>query len=92
MGTPKNLTAAARKKGAEVVIQNKVENENWKRAITFIEHFEMKHGYVNYSEISKELNDKFTEQETVACSVQERLGSLSINFRVGIIRRGFKTY
>ena len=58
LGTPKNLTVAARKKGVEVVIQNKVDNENWKRAITYIEHFQMKHGYINYTEISKELNDK----------------------------------
>lgn len=58
LGTPKNLTAAARKKGVEVVIQNKVENENWKRAITYIEHFQMKYGYINYTEISKELNAK----------------------------------
>jgi len=45
------------KKRCEVVIQNKVENENWKRAITYIEHFEMKHGYISYSEIPKELNE-----------------------------------
>jgi DNA invertase Pin-like site-specific DNA recombinase len=57
LGTPRNLTDTARKKGVEVVIQNKIENENWRRAITFIEHFQMKHGYINYSEISRKLNN-----------------------------------
>jgi DNA invertase Pin-like site-specific DNA recombinase len=56
LGTPQNLTPAARRKGLETVIQNKLENENWRRAITYIEHFQMKHGYINYTEISKELN------------------------------------
>lgn len=58
LGSPKNLTRAARIKGVQKIIQNKTENENWRRAITFIEHFQMKNGYVNYSEISRQLNDK----------------------------------
>lgn len=57
LGTPQNLTPAARRKGVETVIQNKLENENWRRAITYIEHFQLKHGYINYTEISKELNN-----------------------------------
>jgi len=57
LGTPQNLTPAARRKGIETVIQNKLENENWRRAITYIEHFQMKHGYINYTEISMELNN-----------------------------------
>jgi len=56
LGTPQNLTSAARKKGVETIIQNKLENENWRRAITYIEHFHMKRGYINFTEISKELN------------------------------------
>lgn len=58
LGSPQNLTPAARKKGVQVVIQNKNENENWRRAITFVEHFQMKNGFVNYSEISRQLNAK----------------------------------
>jgi len=38
------------------MINNRVENENWKMARVFIEHFQMKNGYLNYSEISKQLN------------------------------------
>ena len=56
LGSPKNLTSTARQKGVETVIKNKLENENWRRAITYIEHFQMKHGYINYTEISRELN------------------------------------
>jgi len=58
LGSPQNLTQAARIKGVQKIIQNKSENENWIRAITFVEHFQMKNGYINYSEISRQLNDK----------------------------------
>ena len=57
LGSPQNLTAEARIKGAEVIRRNKLENENWKRAQTFIEHFQMKNGYINLSEISNALNE-----------------------------------
>jgi DNA invertase Pin-like site-specific DNA recombinase len=56
LGSPKNLTLEARTKGSEVIRRNKLENENWKKAQTFIEHFQMKNGYINLSEISNELN------------------------------------
>ena len=58
LGSSQNLIPAARKKGVQVVIQNKNDNENWRRAITFVEHFQMKNGYINYSEISRQLNEK----------------------------------
>ena len=58
LGSPQNLTFSARRKGVKTIIKNKIENENWRRAITFIEHFQMKHGYINYSEMAKELNEK----------------------------------
>jgi DNA invertase Pin-like site-specific DNA recombinase len=57
LGTPKNLTKEARIKGVEVIKLNKTLNENWRRAKTFIEHFQMKNGYINLSEISKALNN-----------------------------------
>jgi len=57
LGTPKNLTQEARIKGVEVIKLNKTLNENWRRAKTFIEHFQMKNGYINLSEISKALNN-----------------------------------
>jgi DNA invertase Pin-like site-specific DNA recombinase len=56
LGNPKNLTEDARLKGVETIKQNKAENENWRRAKTFIEHFQMKNGYINLTEVSKELN------------------------------------
>ena len=43
-------------KGAEAIKRNRIENENWKLARTFIEHFQMKKGYTSLTEISRELN------------------------------------
>jgi DNA invertase Pin-like site-specific DNA recombinase len=57
LGSPQNLTVEARIKGTEAIRRNKLENENWKRAQTFIEHFQMKNGYINLSEISNALNE-----------------------------------
>jgi DNA invertase Pin-like site-specific DNA recombinase len=56
LGSPQNLTNEARIKGTESIIKKRVENENWNMARMFIEHFQMKNGYINYTEISKELN------------------------------------
>ena len=56
LGSPKNLNDAAREKGVESIIKKRVENENWKVAKMFIEHFQMKNGYINYTKISNELN------------------------------------
>jgi DNA invertase Pin-like site-specific DNA recombinase len=56
LGTPVNLTVDARKKGVETIVRKRVENENWKVAIMFIEHFQMKHGFINFTKLSKELN------------------------------------
>ena len=56
LGSPANLTVDARKKGVESIIKKRVENENWKVAKKFIEHFQMKNGYINYTKISNELN------------------------------------
>jgi DNA invertase Pin-like site-specific DNA recombinase len=56
LGSPKNLTEAAREKGIQSSIKKRVENENWKMAKMFIEHFQMKNGFINYTKVSKELN------------------------------------
>jgi len=56
LGSPANLTVDARKKGVESIIKKRVENENWKMAKMFIEHFQMKNGFINYTKVSKELN------------------------------------
>ena len=56
LGTPANLTKEAKIKGAEAIKRNRIENENWKLARTFIEHFQMKKGYTSLTEISRELN------------------------------------
>ena len=57
LGNPQNLTSAARLKGVEAIKNNKIDNENWKRAKTFVEHFQMKFGYINLSELSRHLNE-----------------------------------
>ena len=56
LGSPANLSVDARKKGVESIIKKRVENENWKVAKMFIENFQMKNGYLNYTKISNELN------------------------------------
>ena len=56
LGTPENLTLEARTKGAQSIKSNRLENENWKKAKMFIDHFQMKYGYLNYNEISRQLN------------------------------------
>jgi DNA invertase Pin-like site-specific DNA recombinase len=56
LGNPQNLTYSARLKGAQIVKSNKIENENWRRAKTFIENIYLKKGYIHLTEISNELN------------------------------------
>ncbi len=57
LGKPSNFTQLGRIKGVEAIKRNRIENENWRLARTFIEHFQMKYGYVNLSEISRQLNE-----------------------------------
>ena len=57
LGTIANLTNEGRQKGSQVVKQQRVENENWRRAKTFVEHFQMKNGYMNLTEVSNLLNE-----------------------------------
>jgi DNA invertase Pin-like site-specific DNA recombinase len=57
LGNPKNLNQKARDKGLFTIKMNKLENDNWKKAKTFIEHFQMKNGFTNLSSIAKELNN-----------------------------------
>ena len=56
LGSPQNLSNDARKKGVESIVKKRMENEQWKTAKMFIEHFQMKYGYINLSEISRQLN------------------------------------
>jgi DNA invertase Pin-like site-specific DNA recombinase len=56
LGNPQNLTYSARLKGAEIVKATRIENENWRRAKTFIENIFLKKGYIHLTEISNELN------------------------------------
>jgi len=56
LGSPQNLTIEARIKGTESIIKKRLENENWKKARMFIEHFQMKNGFINYTKVSKALN------------------------------------
>jgi DNA invertase Pin-like site-specific DNA recombinase len=58
LGSPQNLTLSARMKGQEVVKRNRLDNESWKLARTFIEHYQMKNGYTNLSDISRQLNER----------------------------------
>ena len=48
--------AAIERKRLARVEQQRIENENWRRAKTFVEHFQMKNGYTSLTEISKQLN------------------------------------
>jgi DNA invertase Pin-like site-specific DNA recombinase len=57
LGNLNNLTEEGRRKGIEALIYNRINNENWKLARTFIEHFQMKNGYMNLTEVSKLLNE-----------------------------------
>jgi len=57
LGTINNLTNEGRLKGSKVVKQQRIENENWKRAKTFLEHFQMKNGYLNLREVAHLLNE-----------------------------------
>ena len=75
LGSPQNLTNEARIKGTRSIIKKRVDNENWKMARMFIEHFQMKNGYINYTEISKELN---------ISGYKTRMG---FNFSPSIVRR-----
>ena len=75
LGNVKNLTNEGRTKGTEVIKQNRRDNENWKRAKTFTEHFQMKNGYLNLSEVSRLLNEN---------GYKTRKGCL---FSPGIVRR-----
>ena len=75
LGSPQNLTNEARIKGMESIIKKRVENENWKMARMFIEHFQMKNGYINYTKISNELNIN---------GYKTRMG---FNFSPSIVRR-----
>ena len=75
LGNLKNLTNEGRTKGTEVIKQNRRDNENWKRAKTFTEHFQMKNGYLNLSEVSRLLNEN---------GYKTRNGCL---FSPGIVRR-----
>jgi len=56
LGSPHNLTNEARIKGTESIIKKRLENENWKRAQTFIEHYQMKYGFIHLTAIANELN------------------------------------
>jgi len=57
LGTVANLTNEGRQKGRMAIKQQRTENENWKKAKTFVEHFQMKNGYLNLTEVSKLLNE-----------------------------------
>jgi len=82
LGSPANLTVDARKKGVESIIKKRVENENWKMAKMFIEHFQMKNGYINYTKVSKELNIngyKTRNGKLFSPSTVRRLSSIKVS-------------
>ena len=82
LGSPANLTVDARNKGIESIIKKRVENENWKMAKMFIEHFQMKNGYINYTKVSKELNIngyKTRNGKLFSPSTVRRLSSIKVS-------------
>lgn len=57
LGSPQNLTYEARLKGAATMKNLKNVCEEWRNAKMFIDHFILKYGYTNLTEISKQLNE-----------------------------------
>ncbi len=87
LGTPQNFTREGRIKGLEVVKFNKASNENWRRAKTFIEHFQMKNGYISLSEIAKALNSNGYKTRRgchfTACSVTRLIKDIDLVYKSG---------
>jgi DNA invertase Pin-like site-specific DNA recombinase len=58
LGTPRNLTSEARRKGTRTILTNKLNNDKWRMAKMFIENYRMKHNHINLTEIAKLLNEE----------------------------------
>lgn len=58
LGTPANLTYEARLRGAASMKKMKDENDAWRTARIFIDHFRLKYGYTNLTQISNQLNEQ----------------------------------
>ena len=87
LGTPRNFTQEGRVRGLEVVKLNKTLNENWRRAKTFIEHFQMKNGYISLAEISRALNANGYKTRRgchfTACSVRRLITEIDLVYKSG---------
>lgn len=57
LGSPQNLTMEAKRRGTQMIKQSRMECEVWKEAHLFIKDFISKNGGINFTEISRELNN-----------------------------------
>jgi DNA invertase Pin-like site-specific DNA recombinase len=57
LGKPENFTDESREMGRVKMRENSKSNENWQRAITYIEHFFLKFGKMNFRRVAFELNN-----------------------------------
>ena len=58
LGKPQNFTNEGRLKGIQSIQRNKENNEKWRLAITFCEHYILKYGNINLTKISQLLNSE----------------------------------
>ena len=56
LGNPQNFTNEGRLKGIQTIQRNKENNDKWRLAITFCEHYILKYGTINLSKMSQLLN------------------------------------
>jgi hypothetical protein len=56
LGSPQNFTQAGRDAGLKIIQENKRKNEAWNKAKTFIDHYYLKNGKMNFSKVATELN------------------------------------
>lgn len=58
LGSPQNFTNEVRRMGTDTIIKNRLENDNWKKAILYIENYQFKYGKLNYTDVSRQLNNE----------------------------------
>jgi hypothetical protein len=84
LGSHQNLSKTTIEKGTDTIRQNRQDNENWRQAITYIEHYQMKYGQVNYKEISLQQTKTGTKHGMVVRFVGGLLGDWREPFKIDI--------
>ncbi|HLY71884.1 MAG TPA: recombinase family protein [Puia sp.] len=57
LGSPQNFTQAGRDLGLQVIKENRTKNVAWNKAKTYIDHYFLKYGKMNFSKVAAELNN-----------------------------------